>query len=220
MGSKSLASIAFVVMGIYALFSSVGIVHAMLSLLIYSSEFEGRLFVIILAYGFPMLLLVGAGIFLIHQRERLASWIAVPEDDRMPSVERWADFQDLVFAVVGLLLVIATLPSLGALAGSLINLKASEELHEYLPMLRSNLGHYLGTLAELVVGAYLFMNARTVGKWWRTRKRVTAPKASAPPAHLCPACGAPFNPEDYSEASAEKRCSTCRCALPESAFSR
>ncbi|MCD4750938.1 MAG: hypothetical protein K8R59_16310, partial [Thermoanaerobaculales bacterium] len=104
-----------------------------------------------------------------------------------------------------------------SLAGQLINLRAMENFHDFLPAFRTNLGHYLGTLAEFVVGGYLFIYSRDVGRWWRRGGQKPTVEAT-PVHHSCPECGTPFEPDEYREGVSEKRCSKCKAEIPDTAF--
>ena len=212
---RDLAALAFVVLGIIALLYSVSMLQGLLMFPYIQDEFEGKAWVVGLAWFFPFLLMVASGVFLIVKRSRLAAWISY-EDYDGPSKESSEQLPALAFAILGLYLVVSTLPSLGSLAGQLINLRAMESFQDFLPAFRTNLGQYLGTLAEFVVGGYLFINARDVGRW---RRRGLKPSVEVTPVlHRCPECGTPFEPSEYREGVAERLCSKCRAEIPDEAF--
>ncbi len=216
MNVKDLATVTFVVLGIVALLVSVSILQGLLVFPFFLEDFEGNTLAIVLAHVFPFILLVTTGVLLIVKRSRLAAWVShdIYEDSSEESSEQ---LPALAFAILGLYLVVSTLPSMGSLAGQLINLRAMESFQDFLPAFRTNLGHYLGTLVEFVVGGYLFINARDVGRWWRRRgKKLSEDSTSA--SHRCPECGAPFESSEYREGVSEKRCSKCKAEIPDQAF--
>ncbi len=216
MNVKGLAVVAFVVLGIIALLYSISLLQGLLMFPSFQDEFEGKAWAVGLAWAFSFLLVVASGIFLIVKRSRLAAWISY-ECYEGASEESSEQLPALAFAILGLYLVVSTLPSLGSLAGQLINLRAMESFQDFLPAFRTNLGHYLGTLAEFVVGGYLFINARDVGRWWR--RRGGKPTEDATPAsHRCPECGTPFEPSEYREGMSARRCSKCKAEIPDTAF--
>jgi hypothetical protein len=209
-----MASVAFTILGCFALYSAVFMLQGLLSIPGYPEEYQGNLILIVVATAFPLLLLVTGGVALITQRDRLASWV-VPEsgDDQAEPGE----LPELAFALLGLYLVIATLPSLGSLAVSLIDFRGWEEAEGFEHVFRSNLGHYAGTLAQFIAGGCLFLYARAIGSWWRRRGLKKAEKPALPPC-ACHSCGENFDPADYREAVEEKRCSKCGELLPDSLF--
>ncbi|MCD4750278.1 MAG: zf-TFIIB domain-containing protein [Thermoanaerobaculales bacterium] len=179
-------------------------------------EFEGKAWAVGLAWTFPLFLMVASGVFLIVKRSRLAAWIShdIYED---PSEESSKQLPALAFAILGLYLVVSTIPSLGSLAGQLINLRAMENSQDFLPAFRTNLGHYLGTLAEFVVGGYLFINARDVARWWRRCGKKLS-EDGTPASHQCPECGTPFEPGEDRDGVAKRLCSKCRAEIPDAVF--
>jgi len=216
MNVKDMAALAFVVLGIIALLYSVSLLQGLLMFPFFQDEFEGKAWAVGLAWAFPFLLVVASGVFLIVKRSWLAAWIS-REAYKGPSEESSEQIPALAFAILGLYLVVSNLPSLGSLAGQLINLRAMESFQNFLPTFRTNLGHYLGTLAEFVVGGYLFINARDAGRWWR--RRGGKPTEDATPAsHRGPECGTPFEPSEYRDGVSERLCSKCRTEIPEAVF--
>jgi hypothetical protein len=214
MNIRVLASVAFTILGCFALYSAVFVLQGLLSIPGYPEEYQGNLILIVVAAAFPLLLLVTGGIALITQRDRLASWV-VP-DSGVDQAEP-GELPELAFALLGLYLVISTLPSLGSLAVSLIDFRSWQDAENFEHVFRSNLGHYAGTLAQFVAGGCLFLYARSIGSWWRRRGLKKAEKP-APPPSICPSCGEPFDPGDYRKSVEEKQCSTCGEPLPDSFF--
>ena len=211
---RALASVAFTILGCVALYSAVFMIQGLMSIPAYPEEYQGNLVQIVLAFGFPLVLLVTGGIALITQRDRLARWVAHEAGDEHADS---GELADLAFAVLGLYLVITTLPSLGSLAVSAIDFRGWEEAENYAHVFRSNLGHYAGTLAQFVVGGCLFLYARPIGAWWRRRGVKKAEKPASPPC-VCPSCNEPFDPSHYREAVEDKRCGSCGEKLPDSLF--
>ncbi|MEN8164491.1 MAG: hypothetical protein ABFS37_10215, partial [Acidobacteriota bacterium] len=142
MSIKNLAALAFVVLGIIALLYGVSMLQGLLAFPFFLEEFEGKAWAVGLAHVFPFILLVTFGVLLIVKRSRLAAWISY-EFHEGPSEESSEQLPALAFAILGLYLVVSTLPSLGSLAGQLINLRAMESFQDFLPAFRTNLGHYL-----------------------------------------------------------------------------
>ena len=211
MKSKNLAALAFAILGIFTLGSSVSILQGLLTIPFFAQEFEGKIAGLVLAYLFPFVLMVTAGVYLIVKRYRLAAWVVFDAQDG-ESEQSCTELPDLAFAILGLYLVVSTLPSLGSLAGQLINLRAMESFQDFMPAFRANVGQYLGTLAKLLIGGYLFLYARDVASWWRRR----GPKQSAEACatiHTCAHCSSAFDPDDYREGQ-ERRCSVCKAEIP------
>ncbi len=200
---QDLGKLAFVLTGIYALIAALPLLQALISMPFFPEEYSGRGAVIVLAWLLPLLVLVSTGIGLIVRRERLVQWLFQDSDNHESAALRIEEIQDLAFAVLGIFLVISTLPKLGSVASALINLRGMENIQEYLGVFRDNLMFYLGTIAKLIVGSYLFMYAHSVGNWWRNRKnprsRVKPARDPGPTPTSCPNCGHDFNPADYRE---------------------
>jgi hypothetical protein len=213
---KGLAIVVFVGLGIITLLYSVSILQGLLAFPFFLEEFEGNTVAIVLAHVFPFILLVTTGVLLIVKRFRLAEWIS-REAYEGPPEQSSQQLPALAFAILGLYLVVSNLPSLGSLAGQLINFRAMGNFQDFLPAFRTSLGYYIGTLAEFVVGGYLFINARDVGRWWQ-RRGEKLPKDVNPESHRCPECGTPFEPSEYREGVSERRCSNCKAEIPDSAF--
>jgi hypothetical protein len=216
MNIRVLASVAFTILGCVALYSAVLMLQGLLSIPAYMEEYQGNLFVIVVAIAFPLVLMVTGGFALISQRDRLATSVVGEMDEEVGEADS-AHIAALAFALLGLYLVITTLPSLGSLAVSAIDYRGWEDTQNYEHVFRSNLGHYAGTLAQFVAGGCLFLYARPIASWWRRRglKKAKKPAASS---FTCPACGAGFNPLDYRESVEERRCSKCGEFLPDSMF--
>ena len=218
MNSNQLGSVAFVFLGVLALIFSVGILQALIAIPLYTEEFGVNPALIVVAYACPFVLLLALGTLMILKRQRLAQWVN-PESESTPVEEQPAGLSALLFAVAGIYLVVSTLPDLGALAGQLITLRAWPGIGDQPSVFWSNVGHYLGTLAEFVIGGYLFLNARGIGRWWNSRKERQETEAVVEQAlPLCPQCNTPFDPSEYQYGVSEKRCSKCRTVLPESEF--
>jgi hypothetical protein len=68
--------------------------------------------------------------------------------------------------LVGLLLVIDTIPNLGALVVQVFVLLGTEPLDEeqWFPI-----GIYVGTLAQLLAGGLIFLRAARIAAWCRSR---------------------------------------------------
>jgi hypothetical protein len=209
-----MASVAFTILGCFALYSAVFMLQGLMSIPGYPEEYQGNLILIAVAAAFPLLLLVTGGVALISQRDRLASWV-VPHSGEEEA--ETGQLPELAFALLGLYLVMTTLPSLGSLAVSLIDFRGWEDSENFEHVFRSNLGHYAGTLAQFVGGGCLFLYARSIGSWWR-RRGVKKTEKPAMPSCSCPACGEPFDPADYRESVEEKRCSKCGESLPDGLF--
>lgn len=216
MNIRVLASVAFTILGCVALYSAVFLLQGLLAIPAYQEEYRGNLMLITVAMAFPLLLVVTGGIALITQRDRLAAWVVTESDERVDEAES-GQLPELAFALLGLYLVISTLPSLGSLAVSAIDYRGWEDTTQFEHVFRSNLGHYAGTLAQFVAGGCLFLYARSIGSWWR-RRGEKKPKKKVVPASTCPACREAFDPADYRDAAEEKRCSKCGEFLPDSMF--
>jgi hypothetical protein len=207
--------------GIYSLIASVPLLQALVTMPFFPEETEGNTVVIVVAWLLPFLLLVLTGVVLIARRDQLARWIFADVEAKTPTLVEIDDIQDLAFAVLGIYLVVSTLPNLGSVASALINLRGSETFHEYLGVFRDNLMFYLGTITKLIVGAYLFMYAHSIGGWWRKRKNSRANDRSpslGPVRSACPDCGHRFSPADYRSDADVRLCSNCQKPLPEEFF--
>ena len=217
MNTRVMASVAFTILGCVALYSSILMLQGLILIPAYGDEYEGNLLLMVVAYAFPLTLLMTGGVSLIAQRDHLAAWV-VPGSKEKESETETGQLPELAFALLGLYLVIVTLPTLGSLAVSVIDFRGWEDKENFIPVFRSNLGHYGGTLGQLLVGGFLFLYARNVGSWWRRRglKKIGKP---APPPCRCPACNAPFEPADYRDSEESKRCSMCGGVLPDQLFS-
>jgi len=209
MRSRNIAAMAFTFLGVLALLHGLSVVQAILMLPSFPADEEVNPIPIYAAYGLSLVLVVSLGAFLIVRRFRLATWLSLDEEPSS-GPEPWAWGPELAFSVLGLYLVISTLPTLGTLAAQLISLRAFEGIEQFPQALPGSLGNYVGTLAELVVGAYLFMNAPRVSSWWRRRiaEPAGAPERSGE-APTCPQCGTPFDPGDYRDNAPTHRCSRC-----------
>jgi hypothetical protein len=220
MRSKQIASVALFFLGMLAFLFSVGILQALITMPYYPEEIEGKTSLIVFAYVFPLTLLVVAGLVMVLKRHQLAAWIvseSKTEEAEVPSES--SDLPALLFSILGIYLAVSTLPDLGGLAGQLISSRALPNFHEFAGVFWSNVGHYLGTITKFVLGAYLFLYARRLGRWWNSRPQQSQDSVDVPPElPVCPQCETPFDPDDYDGDSQEKRCSKCMTLLPESAF--
>lgn len=218
---RDLGKLTFVITGIFALIASLPLLQALTAMPFFPEETKGRTVVIVLAWLLPFLILVFTGVGLIIRRERLVRWLFPADSEQQEqAVVRIDQIQDLAFAVLGIYLVVSTLPNLGSVASALINLRGSETFHEYLGVFRDNLMFYLGTVTKLIVGAYLFMYAHSVGNWWRNRPKSRSHKqsASGPATTACPNCGHQFSPADYRIDADIRVCSNCQKPLPDELF--
>ena len=220
MHSKQIASVAVFFLGMLAFLFSVGILQALITMPYYPEEIEGKTSLIAFAYVFPLMLLLVAGFVMVIKRHRLAAWIVSgSETEEAEAPSESSDLPALLFSILGIYLVISTLPDLGGLAGQLISFRALPNFEEFAGVFWSNFGHYLGTLIQFILGAYLFLHGRRLGRWWNSRPQRSQESADVPPdLPICPQCETPFDPVDYDADSQDKRCSKCRALLPESAF--
>jgi len=220
MNTRHSASVAVFFLGILAFLFSIGIVQALITMPYYPEEIEGKTSLIVFAYVFPLILLLAAGFVMVLKRHQLALWIiSGSETEILEAPGESSDLPALLFAILGIYLVVSTLPDLGGLAGQLISSRALPNFEEFAGVFWSNVGHYLGTIIQFVLGAYLFIYARRLGRWWNSRAPGSQELAAVPPdLPICPQCETPFDPGDYDADSQEKRCSNCRTLLPESAF--
>ena len=223
MQTRDLAKLTFVITGIYALIASLPLLQALATMPFFPEETRGHTVVIILAWLLPFLILVFTGIGLIIRRDRLAQWLFPEIEQPEPTVARNDQVEDLAFAILGIYLVVSTLPNLGSVASTLINLRGSETFHEYLGVFRDNLMFYLGTITKLIVGTYLFMYAHSAGHWWRERKRSRShvkPEPQEPATATCPNCSHQFSPAEYRLDADIRLCSNCQEPLPDELFEK
>jgi len=220
MRSRQIASVAVFFLGILAFLFSVGILQALITMPYYPEEIEGKTSLIVFAYVFPLILLLAAGLMMVLKRHQLAAWIISGSDtEEAEAPSRSSDPPALLFSILGIYLVISTLPDLGGLAGQLISSRALPNFEEFAGVFWSNVGHYLGTIIQFILGAYLFLYARRLGRWWNSRPQEPQESVDVPPdLPVCPQCETPFDPANYDADSQEKRCSKCRTVLTESAF--
>ena len=216
MHSRALAAVAVVFLGMLSFLFSVNLVQALITMPYYPEEIEGKTSLVVLAYVLPLVVLVCAGLFLTLRRHQIADWIVSGSP-----VEETTDSRDLaglpalLFAVLGIYLVVSTLPTIAGLASSLIFARSYSNVEEFAGVFWSNLGHYVGTLGQLVIGAYLFFGARKLEQWWFSRHTVRTKPTPAPlDLPKCPQCGTPFDPADYRSDVQEKLCSKCGAVLP------
>jgi len=218
MNSRAFAAVAVVFLGMLSFLFSVNLVQALITMPYYPEEIEGKTSLVLLAYVLPLVVLVGAGLFLILKRHQIADWIVsgAPVED-VTEPKNLAGLPALLFAAVGIYLVISTLPTIAGLASQLIFTRSYSSVEEFAGVFWSNVGHYVGTLGQFVIGAYLFFGARKLEQWWFSRGTVQPKPVPTPPdLPTCPQCGTPFDPADYRSDLQEKLCSKCRAALPES----
>jgi hypothetical protein len=160
-------STAFTIIGIFAiLYSIIQLIE--LLLMPYENAF-GEPWMPYLVYGLPCALLLGCAIFLIVQRERLATRV-VPVDAPIRA-EPSAGATELAFLMLGLLLVIKALPGLGSLVAevTLSSEPTAIGSDAYIAV-----GRYLGTIAQLLAGGYLLFFAGRITTWWRQRRQLPA----------------------------------------------
>ena len=220
MSSRALAAVAVVFLGLLSFLFSVNLVQALITMPYYPEEIEGKASLVVLAYVLPLVVMVGAGIFLILRRHQIADWIVSgsPVEDAIEP-RNLAGLPALLFAALGIYLVVSTLPMIAGLASQLIFTRSYSSVEEFVGVFWSNIGHYVGTLGQFVIGAYLFFGARKLEQWWFSRSTVEPTPVPAPPdLPTCPQCDTPFDPADYRSDLPEKLCSKCRAALPESEF--
>ena len=220
MGSRQIASVAVFFLGILAFLFSVGILQALITMPYYPEEIEGKTSLIVFAYFFPLILLLAAGLTMVIKRHQFAAWItSESEANETEAPGQSTDLSALLFAILGIYLVISTLPDLGGLAGQLISSRSLPNFEEFAGVFWSNAGHYLGTIIQFVLGAYLFLYARRLGRWWNTKPHQRLESVDeSPDLPVCPQCETPYDPADYDADSQNKRCSKCRTVLPETAF--
>ncbi len=220
MHSRRIASVAVFFLGILAFLSSLGILQALITMPYYPEEIEGKTSLIVFAYAFPLILLLATGLTMVLRRHQLAAWIiSGSENDEGESSSQSSDLPALLFAILGIYLVVSTLPDLGGLAGQLISSRTLPDFEKFAGVFWSNVGHYLGTIIQFVVGANLFLYARGLGRWWDSGSQQPQEPVDVPPdLPVCPQCETTFDPADYDADLQEKRCSKCKTVLPESAF--
>jgi hypothetical protein len=173
MSARSLALIAFPVTGTMALLYSIFQLQSVM--MIPCLTHDGSTWYIYTVRLLTLALLLGLGLLLIFRREQLAAWISqgdtVSRIDQDAAVER-PGITALAFALLGLYLMITTFPRLGSLAGQLIRFR--ETANPETPFLQSfqlTIGEYLGSLARLLVGGYLFIDANRFSAWWHRRRK-------------------------------------------------
>lgn len=211
--SRELASIAFTVMGVFALIAAAPLLQVVLAGAFYTDELPPRPVAYFLAVSLPAALLVTGGVWLILKRRTLADGMSSEESDPPePLSPHWVE--SLVFAMVGLYLAVSTLPDLAGSIANIIWIRAIDIDREYLPTIRNNVAFTIGTIGKFVAGAYLFLYADRIPTLRRslTRRRETAPQPDDDrPA--CANCGTRYAPEDYRPEVAERRCSRCGALL-------
>lgn len=220
MRARQVASIAVFFLGILAFLFSIGILQALITMPYYPEELEGKASLIVFAYVFPLILLLVTGLMMVFKRHQLAAWIisdSGAEEAEVPSQS--SDLPAILFFVLGVYLVISTLPDLSGLAGQLISSRALPNFEEFAGVFWSNVGHYFGTIIQFILGAYLCFYARGLGRWWDSRSQQPRGAVEVPPdLPTCPQCNTHFDPVDYGADSQEKRCSKCKTLLPDSVF--
>jgi hypothetical protein len=211
---RDVASLAFAVVGILAFLATFGLIQALVTIPFYKDDLKGNPLGFAVALVVPAAILAGAGVLLIKKRNRLAEAL-FPDAEAHGDGITLPDLQDLAYSVLGLYLAVSTLPDLGSLAGSLINLRAMESIEQFAGGFRLSVPHYVGTLLELVVGGYLFLYGNRIGAFLRglhRARRVTPQLPRLLPE--CPNCGRPYDPTQYRSDAVERLCSGCREPLP------
>ena len=113
MNSNQLALVAFVFLGILAFIFSIGILQALVVIPFYTEEFGASSVLIVVAYVFPLLLLLGSGTLMIIRRHQPAAWV-ISGSGVTDQPDQLAGLPSLLFAVLGIYLVVSTLPDLGS----------------------------------------------------------------------------------------------------------
>ncbi len=218
MSSRALAAVAVVFLGMLSFLFSVNLVQVLTMVPYYPEEIGDRTSLVVLAYVLPLGVLVCAGFLLILRRHQIADWIVSGSPVEAVTEPRGSRrLPALLFAVLGIYLAVSTLPTIAGLAGQLIFTHSHSRVEELAGVFWSNLGHSVGTLGQLVIGAGLFFGARRLEHWWFSQDTVESTPAP-PDLPKCPQCDTPFDPEHYRSDVEVKLCSRCRSALPKSEF--
>jgi len=158
--------------------------------------------------------LLGLGVFLILQRDRLAErWFVDSElrlsVDPLPAVR-------LGVVLVGLVLVATGIPALLGSVGSVLVDRILRQPGLYDPQLvalmwRDGMAALAG-LVQIGVGVVLVGRSQSLAQiaWGQARPQQDRDDE----AYVCEACGEPYDPTDYAPENETWECANCRTPLP------
>lgn len=211
MNSKTIAKLAFVCLGVLALIDAVMLLASLLSTLAVAPREDYNRPLMISAAAMPFLILMSLSIYLIS-RSSVLSMKHFSEVQRTTVVVPETELQRLVFACLGIFILISSIPGICSFVALIASLKRTEDL-DFFTKIR--LGGYVGHVVQFGVGTYLIVRVRG----WRLLKKAAVDKAtSSVPQSLCPNCGNPLSLHDYNMEAKVKLCSACGHSLPERLF--
>ncbi|MDH3227660.1 MAG: hypothetical protein OEM67_11315 [Thermoleophilia bacterium] len=116
------------------------------------------------------LVLLGVGVQLFVSARRIAAYLFSSAEGGVEAIEG-GDFQSIAFSVLGLWLVVFSLPSFVQLTIQLFwSLRAGADL-EREAFFAENGFYFLRVCLECAVGGWLFLRAKQVSRYWVSRGR-------------------------------------------------
>ena len=206
MSTSSFASLAYKLLGVFALLRAVEVMPLVFSLVFSSGLTQGMNPVhAALATVFPFLIFTSGGVLLIVASDTLARMSIRDSSEAFTGVTA-ADIQSILFSSVGLLLVGLSLQALPRIV-----LMSTTFLYDDAYYRADIWVQIVGRLLELLVGTVLFIKGSTLVSLLRRRwNRARIQSADG----RCPHCGFWFESSSYRAGASVFLCSNCKQELP------
>ncbi len=227
MNARQTASLAFRLMGIYAIINSIGFLRSFLSSYSFQNpdqEFSRQLYEAL--HLIPFLALVGLGVVLIRYGGVYAAKMFDCNELETSSELDCAKLHSVLISILGLYLMLTYFVTLLGVIGSFFSFSRQSffDSQEQGNLVSSIIEFFKPYLLHLIIGfinfllgfIFFFRSSRVVRFWKKfqkddsTDKAITADEAE----QHCPVCGHPFKYSDYRDGLDEYFCSKCREKLP------
>lgn len=167
MTKQELSQIALKILGIYALLESIQLISGVINVFGFPGDAPFIKSFIVLSMVVPFLILLWAGIFLIRKTDRITSKY-FPSGSIENIDPKGSQIQAIAFSVIGVVLVVTTIPKLSQLGVNIYALMSrTNELGTRFKLERETIGFGINLLSRFIIGILLFISGNSIANLWR-----------------------------------------------------
>ena len=165
---KQIAKLAIQVIGIYTIVSAIPLISAFINSLVLPIEGPLERTTIIISSLIPFILLIAAGYYLISKAKRLSEKIILDENKIDWNITiKSIDLQAVTFSIVGVILMVLTIPKLFQLGVNIYALQnTAEKFGAEAKLARDTVSFGISLLIQFILGLLLFFSGNTIANLW------------------------------------------------------
>ncbi|MCK4828119.1 hypothetical protein KA005_70975 [bacterium] len=165
---KHIAKLALQIIGIYSIVSAIPLISAFINSLGFPVEGPVARLTIMISSIIPFILLIATGCYLISKAKSISE-IIISNEDKIDSniTIKSIDLQAIAFSIVGVILMVLTIPKLFQLGVNIYALQKTADKFGAEPRLaRDTISFGVSLLIQFILGVLLFFSGNSIANLW------------------------------------------------------